>query len=90
MAIRSNDLRATKTKPKKPELRFEALADIDVDSAVFMVGLQHFPIGPARPAMRFETGAVNVGIEVHYGDLDAMIDALKEAKRKLKAAGWGK
>ena len=74
----------------KDKNHFEALADIDVDSAVFKIGLQHGAIGPARPAMRFETGAVSIGIEVHYIDLDAMIDALKSSKKKLKAAGWGR
>lgn len=64
--------------------RFEAFADIDIDSAVLQVGLQHCAIGPAGPAMRVNAGAVEVQIRAHISDIDAMIDALKAARKKLR------
>ena len=69
---------------KAPAYRFEALADIDVDSAVFQVGLHHHPVGPARPGFVINTGAVEVRFNAHRTDIDAMIEALKSARRKLR------
>ena len=69
---------------KKPTHRFEEIADLDVDGAVVQIGLEHFPIGPARPAIWINTGAVEVRFNVHHTDIDTLIDGLKAAKRELK------
>lgn len=64
--------------------QFETLADIDVDGAAVRVGLNHYPAGPARPGFVINTGAVEVQFNVHHTDIDAMIEALKSARRKLR------
>ena len=69
---------------KTPKFRFEEFADFDVDGACVHIGLEHYPIGPARPAIRINAGAVEVRCHVHHTDIDAMIDGLKAAKRELK------
>ena len=65
------------------ENRFEPLADIDVDGAVFQVGIHHYVFGPARPAIHFGTGCVDITINVHRGDIDTMVNALKRAARQI-------
>jgi hypothetical protein len=70
------------------ENRFEILADVDVDGAVFQVGVEHYVLGPPRPAFHVGGGAVNVTVNVHRGDIDVMISALKQAKKLIdKMAG---
>lgn len=63
--------------------RFEVFADIDIDGASLQVGLQYYAIGPAAPALRVNAGAVEVQIRAHITDFDAIIDALKAARKKL-------
>lgn len=64
--------------------RFDALADIDTDGAVFQVGVQHFAIGPPAPAIFISTGALELKFTAHISDIDNIIDALKEARKELK------
>jgi len=66
------------------ELRFETTFDEDVDGAVLQVGLLHYPIGPARPAIRINTGAVELTLNVHSTDIDTLIAGLKAAKKLQK------
>lgn len=64
---------------------FEDVADFDVDSAVVSVGLHHYVIGPPRPGFYVATGAVEVSINFHESDIDALIDTFKAIKRKMAA-----
>lgn len=66
------------------ENRFEPLADIDVDCAVFQVGVQHYVFGPPDPTILIGTGALELKIRVHISDIDPMIEALTEAKAKIE------
>lgn len=68
-----------------PENWFEVFYDSDIDGAVLQVGLLHAPIGPPRPAIRVGTGAVEITVNGHHTDIDTMIEALKAARRRLKA-----
>ena len=68
-----------------PENRFEVFYDTDIDGAVLQVGLLHAPIGPPRPAVRVGTGAVEITVNGHHADIDAMIEALKAVRRRLKS-----
>lgn len=72
---------------KKPELRFESIADMDVDGAALEVGIQHYPIGPARPMIRVNTGALELSFNVHHGDISDMIAALKIVQKHLQKMG---
>jgi hypothetical protein len=63
--------------------RFEALADIDLDGSVMEVGIQHFAMGPAGLAIRFNTGALEVSFGVHMSDLREMIEALTAAEKQM-------
>jgi hypothetical protein len=63
---------------------FEVFADIDIDGAALRVGLLHYALGPPGPAMQVNAGAVEVQIRAHITDIDAMIDALKAARKKLR------
>jgi hypothetical protein len=67
------------------ENRFEVLVDIDVgaECVVFQVGIEHYVLGPPCPAFYVEAGDVNVKVNVHRGDIDAMISALKKAKKLI-------
>lgn len=69
---------------KASTYHFEPLADIDVDGAVFQVGVHHYPIGPARPGFIVNAGAIEIRFNAHHTDIDAMIEALKSARRKLR------
>lgn len=40
--------------------RLEVVADIDIDGAVFEVGVQHYAIGTAGAGIRIDTGAICV------------------------------
>lgn len=66
--------------------RFEAFADFDTDGAAFRVGLQHYAIGPAGPAIQINTGALEIQFRAHITDIDAMIDGLKQARKALRKA----
>ena len=68
----------------KPKNRFEPFTDIDIDGAVFQVGLQHCMIGPPRTAMHIGTGAIEITICMHCTDIDSVIDALNTARKKLR------
>ena len=73
--------------PLMTENRFDIITDADIDGAVIQVGLQHFVIGPPRPAMRIGTGAVEIIINGHFSDIDTLIDGFKAVKRLLKKQG---
>lgn len=64
---------------------FEEVVDFDVDSAVVRAGLHHYVIGPPRPGFLVATGAVDVSINFHESDIDALIDTFKAIKRKMAA-----
>lgn len=64
--------------------RFEAFVDFDTDGAAFQVGLQHFAIGPAGPAIRINTGALELKYTAHLSDIDSLIDGLKKARKRLR------
>lgn len=70
-----------------PENRFDVVTDADIDGAAIQVGLQHYMIGPPRPAMRINTGAVEITINGHHSDIDRIIDGFKTVKRLLKKQG---
>lgn len=72
---------------KNPDYRFEPLANIDIDSASFQVGLHHYHIGPCRPGFVINAGAIEISVNAHHTDIDAMINALKLARKKLRMAG---
>lgn len=68
------------------EARFEAFADFDADGAAVQVGLQHFVIGPPGPAIRINTGALEIQFTAHITDIDTLIDGLKQARRRMRKA----
>lgn len=70
-----------------PENRFDIITDADIDSATLQVGIQHYMIGPPRPAMRINTGAVEIMINGHHTDIDTIIDGFKAVKKLLKKQG---
>lgn len=71
-------------KSKPDPNRFESFVDIDTDGAVFEVGLQHFAIGKPGPAIRINTGALEMKYVAHVTDVDALIDGLKQARKALR------
>lgn len=72
---------------KKPELRFELIVDTDVDSAVLQIGIQHYPLGPSRPMIRVNTGALELSLNVDSRDIAEIIAALKVVQKRLKSMG---
>ena len=79
------------SKPKLDPNRFESLVDLDTDSAVFEVGIQHHLCGPPSPAFRINTGALELKYLAHVSDLTNLIAGLKAGRKRLreltKAAG---
>lgn len=76
--------------PKAPQTvsldnnRFEAFVDFDTDGCVVQVGLRHFAIGNPAPAVRLNTGALELIFTAHSTDMDTLIDGFKEARRELR------
>lgn len=72
-------------KPKQQEPRFEEFVDFDTDGAVFRVGLQHYALGAPGPAIQINTGALEIQFRAHSTDIDALIDGLKQARKRIRA-----
>lgn len=73
-----------KKQPLLDPNRFEEFVDFDVDGAAFQVGLKHCVIGPAGPAIRIMTGALEILFTAHITDIDLMISGLKDARKELR------
>lgn len=70
--------------PDLKEHSFEELEDFDIDGAGVTVGVEHFPLGPAGPFIRINTGAVEIVIRGHATDIDALTDAFIVLRKRLK------
>lgn len=64
--------------------RFEPFVDFDTDGAAFQVGLQHYAVGGPGPAIRINTGALEIQFRAHSTDVDALIDGFKQARKQLR------
>lgn len=73
----------TKPTPAAKEYRFEEVDDFDIDGAAFTVGVERFPLGPAGPCIRINTGALDLTIRGHFTDIDAMIEGLEKVRKRL-------
>ena len=71
------------TPPMGKDYRFEEVSDFDIDSAAFTVGVERFPLGPAGPCIRINTGALELIIRGHFTDIDAMIEGLEKVRKRL-------
>lgn len=69
--------------PTEREYRFEEVEDFDIDGAAFTVGIERFPLGPAGPCIRINTGALDLTIRGHFTDIDVMIEGLEKVRKRL-------
>lgn len=64
--------------------RLQEVADFDIDGAGVTVCVEHFPLGPAGPCIRINTGAIEVLIRGHATDIDDLADAFEKLRKRLK------
>jgi hypothetical protein len=67
----------------KNENRIDVLADFDIDGAVFQIGIQHYALGPPGPVILVDSGPIALTVRAHITDIDTMLAALVEGRKKL-------